>query len=132
MSEVYASVTFVNGRYEFSCPSLDLIVRGPHPEWVLEAGADMIAQSEHMRMDGLIEELSVLQDLGDAPEVEVDIARFETKSRFEAVPQCVVSLGVHDFRWVSPAGRQAGEKGLQRLFDQSLTRNETFLVDQQQ
>jgi len=132
MNDVYASVRFVNGRYEFSCPSLDLFVRGAQPEWVLEAGADMIAQSEKLRMQGLIDELSVLRDLGDATDVEVEIAGFETNSRFEAVPQCVVSLGVHDFRWVSPAGRRGGESGLERLFDQSLTRNDTFLVDQPQ
>lgn len=130
MNDVYASVRFVNGRYEFACPSLDLIVRGAQPEWVLEAGADMIAQSEKLRVQGLIDELSVLRDLGDATDVEVDIAGFEFNARFEAVPQCVVSLGVHDFRWVSPVGRRDGERGLQRLFDQSLTRNETFLVDQ--
>jgi len=132
MSEAYASVTFANGRYELACPALGLIVRAPHAEWVLEAGAEIIAQTEKLRMEGLIEELSMLAEFGDASSVEVDAAKYETAARFEAVPQCIVSLGDNDFRWVSTAGRKPGERGLQRLFDMSLTRNDTFLVDQPQ
>lgn len=132
MSEAFASVTFANGRYEFSCPSIGLIVRGPFAEWVLEAGAEILAQTEKMRLDSLVEELAMLAEFGDATTTEVDVAKYDTAARFEAVPQCIVSLGDNDFRWVSAVGRKPGDRNLQRLFDMSLTRHDTFLMDQSQ
>lgn len=132
MSDLYASVRYANGRYEFSCPSLSLIVRAPHAEWVLEAAAEVIAQAEKLRMEGVVEELAMLQEFGDAPGVEVDAAKYDCAARFEAVPQCIVSMGDNDYRWISPVGRRGGERSMTRLFDMSLTRNDSFLVDQPQ
>ena len=90
-------------RYEFYYPELGLIIRGSYAEWVLEAAGEIIAR--------------------------VESARFDANARFEAIPQCVVSMGTIDYHWVSPDGRGAGEDhmGLRRIHDTSRTRNDSFL-----
>lgn len=123
-----------DGRYEFTFPELGLIIRGAHAEWVLEAAAEIIAESEKLRGEGRIEELGTLAEFGEAEAVEVDIARYEQKARFELVPQCVVSMGSMDYHWVSAAGRPADAEGLhqklRRLHDMSMTRHDSFLVNE--
>ncbi len=116
-------------RYEFYYPELGLIIRGSYAEWVLEAAGEIIARAEKMRAEGQIDELATLAEFGEAAEIEVESARFDANARFEAIPQCVVSMGTIDYHWVSPDGRGAGEDhmGLRRIHDTSRTRNDSFL-----
>ncbi len=120
------------GRFEFSFPELDLTVRGPYVEWVLEAAAEILAQTEKLRSDGKLDELEMLKEFGEASEVDVDAAKYESNARFEALPQCVVSLGTLDYRWVSSVKRSGDETPMQRIVDMSLTRNDSFLRDEPQ
>lgn len=115
--------------YEFHYPEHGLIVRGSYAEWVLEAAAEIIAQTEKLGADGHIEELKALAEFGEADEMEIDSAVFDAESRFEKVPQCTVSMGSMDYRWVSPVGRHSdeGEPVIARIHDMSRTRNDTFL-----
>lgn len=120
------------GRYEFSFPELDLTVRGPYVEWVLEAAAEILAKTEKMRAEGNLDELEMLKEFGEATDVDVDAAKFAANARFEALPQCVVSLGSLDYRWVATAKREDDEAPMERIVDMSLTRNDSFLRDEPQ
>jgi len=116
--------------FEFHYPEHGLIVRGPYAEWVLEAAAEIIAQTEKLRSDGQIEELKTLAEFGEADEMEVDSASFDANARFETVPQCTVSMGSMDYRWMSAAGRtddMTPDEPIKRIHDMSKTRNDTFL-----
>lgn len=119
-----------DSSYEFHYPEHGLVVRGQYVEWVLEAAAEIIAQTEKLKADGHIEELKTLAEFGEADEMEVDTAAFDANTRFETVPQCTVSMGSMDYRWMSQVGRD-GEpekhQPIQRIHDMSKTRNDTFL-----
>ena len=120
------------GRFEFIYEDLGLIVRGPYAEWVLQAAAEIIAETETLRADGKVEELEMLKEFGESSDIELDAAKYERKARFEAVPQCLISMGENDYRWVAAEGRINGtHKAMNRLHDMSLTRNDTFLADEQ-
>ncbi|MEO1328932.1 MAG: hypothetical protein AAFW46_04660 [Pseudomonadota bacterium] len=119
------------GRYEFSFPELELCVRGPYAEWVLQAAAEIMAKAEKLRSEGHLDELEMLKEFGEASEVDVDAAQFEANARFEALPQCVVSLGSLDYRWVA-GGQEDDAAPMTRIVDMSLTRNDTFLRDEPQ
>lgn len=114
-------------RFVFSYPALDLEVRGAFAEWVLEAAAEIIAEAEMHAKTGSIDELEALIEFEEASEVDLDIAKSELKSQFEAMPQCVVTIGDGDFRWVSREGRTADDRPVTRLIDMSLTRSDSFL-----
>lgn len=122
-----------NGRYEFSFDELNLVVRGAHAEWVLEAATEIITKAHLANMEGQISEIEALMEMGEAEEIELDILKDEQKSRFERMPQCVVSMGDMDYRWVAPDGRKNDEgqpdsrQSMERLIDQSATRSDTFL-----
>lgn len=122
----------IAGRYEFVHEELGLIVRGAFVEWVLEAAAEIVAETEKLRLEGKIEELEMLSEFGEAEPIEVDGAKYEGKARFETVPQCLVSMGDLDYRWVSKAGRNDANQTMSRVHDMSLTRNNSFLVDEPQ
>ena len=115
--------------YEFYYPEHHLVVRGAYVEWVLEAAAELIAQTERMRADGQLEELKVLEEMGEAEPIELEAAAFDTDQRFEVVPQCVVTMGALDYRWVAPEGRDPNDTSfpVKRVHDMSKTRNNTFL-----
>ncbi len=116
--------------YEFHYPAHGLIVRGNFAEWVLEAAAEIIAQTEKLTTDGQIEELKALAEFGEADEMEIDSAVYDAGARFEAVPQCTVSMGPMDYRWISPVGRRNGDDAepvIARIHDMSRTRNDSFL-----
>ena len=124
-----------DGRVEFHYEKLGLVVRGNYAEWVLEAAAEVISQTEKLQADGQIEELATLCEFGEASELEVDTAKFDAKSRFEIVPQCLVSMGSLDYKWASAAGRDKSPENfagqpMRRLHDMSLTRNDTFLQNE--
>lgn len=114
-------------RFVFSLPELEITVRGDYVEWVLEAAAEVIALAEKTRAHSQVEELETLVEFEEASEIDLDIAKSESQTRFEIVPQCQVSLGDGDFRWVSASGRGEGDHPITRLNDMSLTRNDTFL-----
>ena len=119
--------------YEFHYPEHNLIVRGSYVEWVLEAAAEIIARTERLKSDGHIEEIKTLAEFGEADEVDVDSAQFDANARFEIIPQCIVSMGSMDYRWVSAAGRKgdasSAEQPITRIHDMSMTRNDTFLAN---
>ena len=119
-------------RYEFQYPPLNMTVRGAHAEWVLEAAAEILRETERMRVDSHIDELKTLAEFGEADEIEIDSAQFDATARFEVVPQCVVSMGTMDYKWTSPDGRAQDNAGLgdgllKRIHDMSLTRSDSFL-----
>ena len=123
-----------DGRYEFQYDPLNLTIRGHYAEWVLEAAAEVIAETEKLQSDGQIDELMTLCEFGEANEMELDSAKFDAKARFEIVPQCIVTMGTLDYKWKSRPGREAPESGshqtIERLQDMSLTRNDTFLQNE--
>jgi hypothetical protein len=58
-------------------------------------------------------------------DMELDSLNFETKSRFEILPQCIVSMGAIDYRWVQKDGRTSPEHVyVERLTDMSKTRSD--------
>ncbi|MEM8595064.1 MAG: hypothetical protein AAGF76_01140 [Pseudomonadota bacterium] len=121
-----------NGRYEFSFDELNLVVRGSQVEWVLEAATEIIREVAKMDLAGRMDELHALIEMGEADTIDLDIVEEDTKSRFELMPQCFVTMGDTDYRWTAPEGRGDPEGGaarqlFERLVDMSLTRNDTFL-----
>jgi hypothetical protein len=121
-------------RYEMNFPEYALTVRGPYIEWVLEAAAEIISTFERTKAESSVEELQMLKEFGDSgtSDIEIASAKYEQDVRFETVPQCVVTMNELDYRWVSKAGRKGDEiTPMQRLHDLSLTRNGTFLHNQQ-
>lgn len=122
-----------DGRYEFHYDALNLTIRGHYAEWVLEAAAEVISQTERLQADGQIEELATLCEFGEANELELDSAKFDAKSRFEVIPQCVVTMGTLDYKWTALPGRDAetdANQPIKRIQDMSLTRNDSFLKNE--
>lgn len=118
-------------RFVFSYPAIDLEVRGAYAEWVLEAAAEIIAEAEQHAVSGGIDEIEALIEFEEASEIDLDIAKSAHKAQFETVPQCVVTMGEGDFRWVGQPGRNDDDKPIKRLIDMSLTRNDSFLVNEE-
>ncbi|MGF1544576.1 MAG: hypothetical protein ACFB00_08780 [Parvularculaceae bacterium] len=129
-----AQLRVVANRYELVYPDYDLIVRGPYAEWVLEAAAEIVGRTEKLRTDGALEELKILSEFEDSvEETDIEAAKYEARARFGAVPQCIVSMGANDYRWVHQSGRAPDGKDqyVERLHDQSLTRDPgDWLVDE--
>lgn len=124
-----------DGQYEFRDPTRNLIVRGEHPEWVLQAAAEVIANTAKLEAESVVEELSAMLEFEAAEQIEVDSARYAIKERFELVPQCIVSLGKMDYKWAAAEGRakkpeEFGNQPLKRVHDMSLTRSDTFLENE--
>ncbi len=120
-------------RYEMTFPEYALTIRGPYIEWVLEAAADIIQNFERTKSESTVDELKMLQEFGDesVSELDVDTAACEQGARFEAIPQCVVTMNEMDYRWVSKVGRKDDDAApIKRLHDMSLTRNNSFLRDE--
>jgi hypothetical protein len=121
-----------DGRYEFHFEELGLSVRGAQPEWVLTAATEIIMEAARAESESALMELRMLHEMGEADEVDVDIAANDAHERFELVPQCIISLGAIDYHWVAPEGRRdPGEltEALRRIIDLSKTRNGTFLAN---
>ena len=122
-------------RYEFQCAESGIVVRGDYAEWVLAAASEVMANLAKRECDGHIDEMEALAEFGEADPIDLDTAKFEMNSRFEIVPQCTVTLSGMDYRWVAPEGRQdtgddLGSNPIERLHDMSLTRNNSFLVNE--
>jgi hypothetical protein len=115
-------------QYEFHYPEHGLVVRGAYAEWVLQAAAELIAQTELIRADGHLEELTMLEEMGEADSIEIDSAKYDRNSRFEVLPQCVVTMGSLDYRWTADAKAPEREGWpAQRVHDMSQTRHDSFL-----
>lgn len=119
-------------RYEFHYPDLKLVIRGPYAEWVLEAAAEIIQNTHKMQAEGEIEGLKTLIEFEEADAVELDAAEYNANARFETVPQCTVSMGEMDYKWMSVAGREMAGSDfngypIKRLHNMALTRHDTFL-----
>ncbi|MEO0667452.1 MAG: hypothetical protein AAFZ99_06010 [Pseudomonadota bacterium] len=121
-----------DGQYEFRDPTRNLIVRGEHPEWVLQAAAEVIGNTAKLEAESVVEELTAMVEFEAAEQIEVDSAKYALKERFELVPQCIVSLGKMDYKWASAEGRKQkpeefGQQPLKRVHDMSMTRSDSFL-----
>ncbi|MEL6335899.1 MAG: hypothetical protein AAFQ88_04545 [Pseudomonadota bacterium] len=99
-------LTKTGERYEFRFEELGLSITGAHPEWVLSAAAEIIQDVERLKVAGRIEELTMLSEMGEADEMDVEDVRFAAEDRFETMPHCLVSMGDTDYRWVAPDGRK--------------------------
>lgn len=134
MSEI-GRLSEADGQYEFRDPSRNLIVRGGHPEWVLLAAAEVIANTARLEAESLVEELSAMLEFDAAEPIDVDSAKFSLKERFELIPQCIVSLGTMDYKWAASEGRaqkpeEFGKHPLKRVHDMSLMRSDSFLKNE--
>lgn len=120
-----------DGRYEFRIDHKQLIIRGDHPEWVMQAASEILSQTEKLEAESQVGELQTLIEFEAAEEIELDSAKFALKQRFETIPQCMVTLGKLDYKWAAPEGRAAIEDydghSLKRVHDMSLTYNDSFL-----
>ncbi len=124
-----------DGQYEFREPSRSLIVRGEHPEWVLLAAAEVIANTAKLEAESVIEELNAMVEFEAVAEIEVDSAKYALKERFDLIPQCIVTVGKMDYKWAAPEGRakkqeEFGDQALKRVHDMSLTRTNSFLKNE--
>jgi hypothetical protein len=125
----------VGGRYEFRSDAAGMTVRGDYAEWVLSAAAEMMEVVARRETEGKIDELETLCEFGEADPVELDSARYDMRSRFEVLPQCTVSMGDMDYRWVAPEGRERlrdefDGHPMKRVHDMALTRNDSFLENE--
>lgn len=124
-----------DGQFEFRDPTRNLIVRGEHPEWVLMAAAEMIGNTSRLEAESMIDEMTTLLEFEAAEQVEIDAARYALRERFEIVPQCIVTMGKIDYKWAAPEGRdqkscEFGHQPVKRVHDMSLTRNNSFLSNE--
>ncbi|MEM6413388.1 MAG: hypothetical protein AAF720_01885 [Pseudomonadota bacterium] len=130
-----AQLRMVANRFELTYPEYDLVIRGPYAEWVLEAAAEVVGRTEMLQTSGSIEELELLSEFDESLDTtEIDSLKYEAKTRFKAVPQCIVSMGENDYRWIHESGRTSNEHSGygQRLYDHSLTREQgSWLVDEE-
>lgn len=124
-----------DGRFEFRLGEMNLIVRGDHPEWVLQAASEVMLQSARLEQESRVEELSSLVEFEAATEIEVDAAKYSMKERFETIPQCIVTMGRLDYKWAAPEGRERLSEEFdgnpyRRIHDMSLTFGDTFLKNE--
>lgn len=123
-----------DGRYEFRYGDLNLIVRGDHPEWVLQAAGEVLGRAARLEKESMIDELTSLVEFEAATQIEVDAARYALKERFEILPQCIVSMGRMDYRWVAEEARDRLKPDfdahpIKRIHDMSLTKTDSFLAN---
>ncbi|MGL4488377.1 MAG: hypothetical protein ACRCU5_02910 [Rhizobiaceae bacterium] len=129
-----ATLRKIGSRFELAYPDYDLVIRGPYIEWVLEAAAEIIARTERLRADGAVEEMQMLAEFnGETDDMDIEAEKFERQARFDTIPQCLVSMGTNDYRWVQVEGRTGPDHAyVERLYDHSLTRKPgNWLADQQ-
>lgn len=118
-----------DARFELVYPEYGLTLRAPYAEWLFEAAAEILGRIEKLRIEGTIEELEMIKEFEDADAIEsqIDSVKYENGNRFDVVPQCLVTMGDIDYRWVSAISRdpKIGNFG-QRLHDMSLTRSDNY------
>jgi len=133
--ETIAKLTEENGRLEFRCARTGLVVRGDYAEWVLSAAAEMLGTMARRDMEGQIEEAETLVEFGEMSAVEADAAKWAHKARFEIVPQCTITMGSTEYRWVAPDAEEVRARDfdghpVKRIHDMALTRNDSFLQNE--
>lgn len=124
-----------DGRYEFRCEEKNLIVRGDHPEWVIQAAAEILAKTEFLEAESKVDELSSLVEFEAASEIEVESAKFSMQERFSTIPQCIVTMGRLDYKWAAPEGRKVMDAEydghpFRRIHDMSLRFDDSFLKNE--
>nr|CAA05376.1 hypothetical protein [Cereibacter sphaeroides] len=124
-----------DGRYEFRVDDMSLIVRGDHPEWVMQAASEVVSKTARLEGESRIEELEALIEFEGASEIEVDGAKYAQKERFETIPQCIVTIGKMDYRWAAPEGREKhacefSGNPYRRIHDMSMTFHDSFLQNE--
>lgn len=124
-----------DGRYEFRLEEMALIVRGNHPEWVMQAVSEIVSETARIEGESRIDELETLIEFEGATQIEVDSAKYSQKERFETIPQCIVSMGKLDYRWAAPEGRdkhadEFGGHPYRRIHDMSMTFHDSFLKNE--
>lgn len=128
--ENVATLTKDADTYSLRFPAAGLVIRGEYPEWVFEAAAEILSNAELVNSNARVEEVEVLSEFEEASDLDVDIAKSDHNSRFERIPQCVVSMKTGEFHWISAVGRKDDELSIKRIYDMSRTRNDTFLKDE--
>jgi hypothetical protein len=93
-----------DGACEFRDPSRSLIIRGTHPEWVLQAAAEIIGDFSRLEGESLVAELTALLPLGAADPAELAAARADQRERFATSPRCSVSFGIVNYLWAASEG----------------------------
>ena len=125
MSEQLAYLSRSDQRLELVYPEYGLRLRAPYAEWLFEAAAEIIRRIERTKSVGAIDEREMLAEFGEEEmsQVDVDVLKYESGARFDTVPQCMVTLGDSDYRWVSRDARQSDRNSIgERLHDTLLTR----------
>lgn len=133
--EIIGKLTEENGRVEFRCERTGLVVRGDYVEWVMSAAAEILGDMAKREAEGSLEEAETLVEFGECTEMELDSARWNFKARFEIIPQCLVTIGGMEYRWVSPDASEVRETefdghSMKRVHDMSLTRSDSFLQNE--
>jgi hypothetical protein len=124
-----------DGRYEFRFEEKGLIVRGDHPEWVIQAAAEILTRTEYLEAESKVDELETLVEFEAVSEIEVESAKFSMKERFSTIPQCIVTMGRLDYKWAAPEGREAMKAEydghpFRRVHDMSLRYDDSFLKNE--
>jgi len=125
MSDNVAYISKVDAKLELVYPEYGLRLRAPYAEWLFEAAAEIIRRIESTKTQGALDELEMLAEFGEGEDssIQVDSLKFESGTRFETVPQCLVTLGETDYRWVGKDARGPGFNGIgDRIHDTLLTR----------
>ncbi len=125
MSDHLAYIVRSGQRLELVYPEYGLRLRAPYAEWLFEAGAEIIRRIERTKSQGAIDELEMMAEFGeeDGAAVDVDVLKYASGSRFDTVPQCLVTLGDSDYRWVAKEARDSDRNVIgERLHDTLMTR----------
>ena len=101
----------------------------------MQAASDVITNTKKAESESIIDEKATLLEFDEATEPEVESAKFILKPRFDIEPQCIVTMGRLDYKWIAREGRDKmnGEfdgQAVRRIHDMSLTMNDSFLKDE--
>ena len=125
MSDHLAYLVRSDQRLELVYPEYGLRLRAPYAEWLFEAASEIIRRIERTKTQGAIDEQEMLAEFGDdeGGTISVDVLKYESGSRFDTVPQCLVTLGDNDYRWVAKEVRNPDANAIgERLHDTLMTR----------
>lgn len=125
MSDHIAYLVRTDKRLELVYPEYGLRLRAAYAEWLFEAAAEIIRRIERTKSQGAIDEMEMMAEFGEdeGGSVNVDVLKYESGSRFDTVPQCLVTLGDNDYRWVAREVRNPDANTIgERLHDTLMTR----------
>jgi hypothetical protein len=81
--ETFGQLTHAQGRFEYRCDTHNLVIRGDFAEWVLAAAAEITSKIVRDEIEGRLNELEALAEFGEGNPIDLDMARFEAKERFD-------------------------------------------------